>query len=158
MSDNIATSPEPREEVSHGIEEASAGIKVLRNARVTTPAANSQTKLDFLATVVGSPSGTTGVTDLHALAETIMFDATRMVSILDSRDPHLEKRTIGGENAELVSIKNVMRGGAAVAGAFAAVCGLGTLLSGTVLLHPLIAVLLLASSIGFFTMSFLPRS
>jgi hypothetical protein len=153
MSDSTSKHSRSRQEVSPAID-------VLRNATLTVPAANTQTKLDFETGATVSPSGTTGLTDLHALAESVMFDATRMVAILDNsrEEPHVEKSAVRVENADLISIKSVLRAGAAVVGAFAAVCWVGTLLSGTVLLHPLIAVLLIAASIGFYIMSFLPRS
>ena len=94
------------------------------------------------------------------LAESVMFDATRMVAILDSIRHPVPAENLAAEQqqADVVSIKAVLRVGAAVTGTFAVVCGLGNILSGTMLLHPLIAVLLVVGSIGFYLMSFLPRS
>jgi hypothetical protein len=54
---------------------------------------------------------------------------------------------------DFVSRTAVMRDGAIIVGAGALVCWLGTLLSGTVLVHPLISIMLLVGSLAFYFMS-----
>ena len=99
-------------------------------------------------------SAATEVTDIRAIAEGLMFDTTRLVSIIEAQHPRPLETAEPVE--EMVSVVKVLRRGSALAGSFAIVCGVGTALSGSTLIHPLLAVILLLSSLGFFLMSFAP--
>jgi hypothetical protein len=117
--------------------------------------ANTQTTFDFTRTRYVVGSSTTAVTDVHSLAESVMFDATRLVAELDKIRPgEAIAPTRAMSTSDHVSVPKVLRGAAAITFAFAAVCWVGTLLGGTVLIHPLLAILLLLASAGFFAMSF----
>ncbi len=99
-------------------------------------------------------SAATEVTDIRAIAEGLMFDTTRLVSIIEAQKPRSLETAEPIE--EMVSVVKVLRGGSALTGSFAIVCGVGTALSGITLIHPLLAAILLVSSLGFFFMSLVP--
>jgi hypothetical protein len=61
------------------------------------------------------------------------------------------------QTIDTVSRTEVMRSGALIVGVTAAACWIGTVLSGTVLIHPLISVLLMIASVAFYGMSKLER-
>ncbi|MHC2625070.1 hypothetical protein ACVIW2_007102 [Bradyrhizobium huanghuaihaiense] len=102
------------------------------------------------------PSGlsqrTTGtdLVDVRAFAETIMFDATALVSRLEQMEHRADLAL--DEDRDKVSVASVLQGGAAVAASFAGVCLVGNHFSSTLLIHPLLGWLLIFSSIGFFAM------
>jgi hypothetical protein len=58
---------------------------------------------------------------------------------------------------DVVSRTAVIRGGALMVGITTAVCWLGTALSGTVLIHPLISSMLMIASVAFYGMSKLEK-
>jgi hypothetical protein len=55
---------------------------------------------------------------------------------------------------DTISLTSVLRGGAAIAGAFGLVCATGSALSGVTLMHPLLSLVLIVGSLGFYAMSF----
>jgi hypothetical protein len=59
--------------------------------------------------------------------------------------------------AETVPLKSVLRGGALIVGASTLLAWVGTILSGTLIIHPLLAAMLLLSSLAFYLMSRLDR-
>jgi hypothetical protein len=102
-----------------------------------------------------APSSTTEIADFHLLAERLMMDATRMVAMFD--EGRLISPTAPPEqHGELVSVPAVLRGGALFVGAFALLGGIGSSLSGVTLIHPLLSLLLIVASVGFYLMSFVP--
>jgi hypothetical protein len=139
-------------------EEIVSVLDQLRSTPFIVSGAATQTKFNAPATTSASAVSTTLVADIHALAENLMFDATKLVAVLDSSHEQIREAKISEKRSELVSVEAVLRAGAAVTGGFAIVCGLGTYLGGVVLLHPLLALLLLVASLGFYLMSLLPRN
>jgi len=93
--------------------------------------------------------------DPQALAERMMLDATTWVSVLEQGRLKLPKQQ-DVQSERHVPINAVLRGGALSVGLFAFFCGLGSVLGGVTLLHPLLAVLLITASIGFYAISFAP--
>jgi hypothetical protein len=59
---------------------------------------------------------------------------------------------IGAERR--ITVRQVLRGGGLVAMGFALLCLIGTMATGALLMHPLLAVLLLVAGLGFAAMSF----
>jgi hypothetical protein len=57
-------------------------------------------------------------------------------------------------SSDAISLTSVLRGGAAIAGAFGLVCATGSTLSGMTLMHPLLSLVLIVGSLGFYAMSF----
>jgi hypothetical protein len=82
-----------------------------------------------------------------------MFDSTKLVSIIENQQQALNPPKIAAPTDDLVPVATVMRGGSALVGGFALVCSMGSALSGTILIHPLLSAILVVSSIGFFVMS-----
>jgi hypothetical protein len=101
-------------------------------------------------------SAATEVADIRALAEGLMFDSTKLVSIIEAQQQALQPQEIVAQTEELVPVVKVLRGGAALVGSFALVCSTGSILSGTTLIHPLLSAILFISSLGFFAMSLVP--
>jgi hypothetical protein len=58
------------------------------------------------------------------------------------------------DSSDTVSLTSILRGGAAIAGAFGLVCAIGSALSGVTLMHPLLSLVLIVGSLGFYAMSF----
>ncbi len=144
------------EEFEHGSSKAELPevLRVIQDSPYRLSGVATQTRVQWAVPRTIQGSSSTAVTDLHTLAEGLMVDATRMVALLE------RPREAGREHArtDLVSMKSVVQAAAAVTGAFALFCGVGTFLSGTVLLHPVIALLLLSASVGFYTMSLVRRA
>lgn len=137
-------------------------LRALLNAPYYVSAANTAS---FRIMDFGVPFGTgnsirtrgtaaTEVTDIRAIAEGLMFDSTRLVSLIEAQNLRLLEAAEPVE--EMVSVARVLRVGSALTGSFAVVCSAGSALSGSTLIHPLLAAILLVSSMGFFFMSFLP--
>jgi hypothetical protein len=57
------------------------------------------------------------------------------------------------ETQHLLTVPQVLRGGAFIAIGFALLCLIGTMASGATLMHPLLALLVLIAGLGFATMS-----
>jgi hypothetical protein len=99
-------------------------------------------------------SAATEVADIRSIAEGLMFDTTKLVSIIEAQSARPAKITEPVE--EMVPVVKVLRGGSALIGSFAVVCSVGSALSGSTLIHPLLAAILFVSSLGFFFMSLVP--
>ncbi len=138
-------------------------LRALLNAPTYVSGANT---LSFRVTEFGAPYGVgnsfrtrgvaaTEVTDIRAIAEGLMFDTTKLVSIIEAQSARTSETT-AAPIEKMVPVVKVLRGGSALTGSFAAVCGVGSALSGTTLMHPLLAAILLISSLGFFLMSLMP--
>jgi hypothetical protein len=96
------------------------------------------------------------MSDLHALAERLMFDSTRLVSILEEGHVQRDRLPSAKDSADVLSVTAVRRGAAVFIGAFAIICGVGSLIGGTTLVHPFLALLLIVTSIGLYIMSRFP--
>jgi hypothetical protein len=143
QSENTPSQPDPLKALE----------EVISSPRITY-GANTRTTYEFSQLLeFRGPSATT-VTDIHELAENIMFDTTRLVSELDKIRPAQAVDAAPSSRNELVTIVSVLQGASAVTLAFSILCGVGSLMSGTVLLHPLLALVLIVSSAGFLAMSF----
>ena len=57
----------------------------------------------------------------------------------------------------VVTVSSVLRGGSIIVGASTLLALVGTVLSGTVIIHPLLSLMLLISSVAFYLMSRLER-
>jgi hypothetical protein len=90
----------------------------------------------------------TDLVDVRAFAETIVSDATALMSRLEQ----IESFSGPLQDEDSVPIATVLRSGAAIVGGFALLCVVGTGLTGTVLLHPLLAWSLILMSVGFYAM------
>jgi hypothetical protein len=98
----------------------------------------------------------TEVADIRSIAEGLMFDSTRLVSIIEAQNPAPIAQTTERLIGDTVSVVSVLRGGSALTAGFVIVCTAGSALSGSTLIHPLLGAILLVASLGFYCMSFLP--
>jgi hypothetical protein len=85
-------------------------------------------------------------------AENLMYDATKLVALLE--EARAPANLAAASSSDTVSVTSTLRGGAAIAGAFGLVCGIGSALSGVTLMHPLLSLVLILGSLGFCAMSF----
>jgi hypothetical protein len=131
-------------------------LRELANSPRLLTIANTQTTFETVRTGLVNETSATTIVNVRELAESVMFDATRLVTKLDELSPRQTGEAIQSQS-DMVSIPSVLRGGAAVTLAFALVCMVGTQLSGTVFLHPLLAGLLIVSSLGFYLMASLKK-
>jgi hypothetical protein len=86
----------------------------------------------------------------RGFAEKLMSD----LSLLDQVPTEKEDTRSSGDS---VSLTLALRSGAAIAGSFGLVCGIGSVISGVPLMHPLLSLLIIVGSIGFYAMSYAPR-
>jgi hypothetical protein len=131
------------------------GLRELANSPRLLKASNTQTTVfEFVGRIPASNTASTSIMDVRGLAETVMFDATRLVARLDELAPHsnqIDQVTLS--EADRVSVAVVLRGGAVITAAFAVLCLVGTQFTGAVLLHPLLAWFLILGSLGFYLMA-----
>ena len=116
------------------------------------PVVNTQTLVPFKAGIGTSTVTGTTVDDIRGLAENLMYDATKLVVVFD--EGYALQSPQATNSSDSVSLTSVLRGGATIAGAFGVVCGVGSALSGATLMHPLLSILLVVGSFGFYLMSF----
>jgi hypothetical protein len=140
-SSNETARPDPLQ----GLRELAANPRLVKGANTETVIEFGRLNASSNATITA-----TSLVDVRALAESVMFDATLLVSRLDLL-PEAEPQ-VAPYPRESVAVSTVLQGAAAVTGAFALVCVVGTRATGTVLLHPLIALFLIVMSIGFYLM------
>jgi hypothetical protein len=131
-------------------------LKELANSPRLLKVANTAPIVQVGGSVSSTNTSATNILDVRQLAETVMFEATRLVATLDEFGPEQVDQTARAE-ADMVPISAVLRGGAAITAAFAFVCIAGTQVSGTVFLHPLLAWFLILASIGFYLMAKVKR-
>jgi len=124
----------------------------LANSPRLLKVANTETTLDLTGIRAPSSNATsTSLVDVQALAEQLMFQATTLVTTIEQLDRTMTVE-VGRSADDTVEVSAVLKGGAAVAFSFALMCMIGNQISGTILLHPLLAWLLILSSIGFYLM------
>ena len=129
-------------------------LKELANSPRVLNGANTRTLVELTAIKSSSSNiAPTTLVDVRELAESVMFGATSLVAKLDQIDLDAAETARGASpEQDTVAISKVLRGGAAITLAFAIVCLVGTQMSGTILLHPMLAWLLILASIGFYLM------
>lgn len=119
-----------------------------------------QNQLDLMhsqAEVINKALATASVataTEIAVAAQAKAKDSMlKAIQHLQAEEKRIKEMAAAQRSADLVTRTAVIRGASIIVGALTLLCWVGTMLSGTVFVHPLLSTMLFISSIVFYLMS-----